>query len=96
MDIPTTQEILLFGIMLCATILFFGTIYVIELFIDSLCFLLKVCRDYFKIFLPEMENILLKEVADMVVILFEIVYFVLAIYSLPFNFAIFFKQHSVL
>ena len=43
MDIPVTQEIPLFRIVIYA--FFFGTMYVIELFIDSLFCVSKICRD---------------------------------------------------
>ena len=34
MEIPTTQDILFFRLMLCAIVLFFGATYEIALFID--------------------------------------------------------------
>ena len=42
MDIPTTQEILLFRLMLCAIVLFFGSTYAITLLIG----LFFVCQTY--------------------------------------------------
>ena len=41
-EIPTTQEILLIRLMLCAIVLFFGATYAITLFIDSFF----VCQTY--------------------------------------------------
>ena len=42
MDIPTTQDFLLFRLMLCAIVFFFGAMYAITLFIDSFF----VCQTY--------------------------------------------------
>ena len=41
MDIPETHNILLFRIMLCAIVLFFGTAYAITLFVDSFLLCVK-------------------------------------------------------
>ena len=48
MYIPTTKEILLFRLMLCAIVLFFGATYVITLFIDSFFCASNICSDSLK------------------------------------------------
>ena len=70
MEIPTTHEILLFRIMLCAIVLIFGATYVITLFIDSLF----VCQTYavilLELWLFETVNIIYQEIVQLVVGLF--------------------------
>ena len=46
MDITTTQDILLFRLMLCAIVLFFGETGTIALFIDSFFSVSNICSDY--------------------------------------------------
>ena len=48
MDIPTTQEILLFRLMLCATVLIFGATYAIAFFFGFFLFVSNICSDYFR------------------------------------------------
>ena len=48
MDITTTQDILLFRLMLRSITLFYGSTYVIELSIDLLFCVSNICRDYFR------------------------------------------------
>ena len=48
MEINTTQEILLFRIMMCDIVLFFSATYVIALFIYWLFFVSNICRDHFR------------------------------------------------
>ena len=43
MDISTTQEIILFGIILCAVVLFVGATYAITLFVDSYLCVSNIC-----------------------------------------------------
>ena len=45
MDITTTQEILLFRLMLCANVLFYEHIYVIEFFIDLIFCVSNMCSN---------------------------------------------------
>ena len=60
MDIPTTQEILLFRIMLCTIVLFFGATYEITLLIDSF-FVCRTCAVIFsELCLFETENVVLR------------------------------------
>ena len=47
-EIPTMHDILLFRVMLCAIILFFGATYTITLFIDSFFCVSNICSDYFR------------------------------------------------
>ena len=48
MEIPTTHEILLFNIILCAIVLFFGTTYAITLFNYSFFCVSNICSDSFR------------------------------------------------
>ena len=48
MEITTTHEILLFSLMLCTIVLFFGAMYAIELFIDSFLCVPNICSDSFR------------------------------------------------
>ena len=84
MDIPTTHEILLFRLMLCAIILFFDTTYAITLFIGSFF----VCQTYTAIILElrlfETEKESFQEIVQLVVIFFvlEFIVFVVVCISL--------------
>ena len=70
MEIPTTYNILLFRLMICAIVLVFGTKYDIKLFIDSFF----VCQTYavtlLDLCLFETENNLLEEIIQLIVVLF--------------------------
>ena len=70
MEIPTTHEILLFRLMLCAIVLFFGAMYDITLFID----LFFVCQTYavtlLELCLFETGKSLLEEIIQLIVVLF--------------------------
>ena len=48
MDIPTTHEILLLRLMLCAIVLFFGATYAITLFNYSFFCVSDICSEYFR------------------------------------------------
>ena len=48
MEIPTTHEIRLFTLMLCAIVLFFGATHDITLFIDSFFCVSNICSDSFR------------------------------------------------
>ena len=84
MDIPTTKEILLFRLMLCAIVLFFGATYAIKLFIASFF----VCQTYavilLEIYLFETEKILFQDIVKLIVVLFAAEFVVCFIVCLSF------------
>ena len=70
MEIPTTHNILLLRLMMCAIVLFFDVTYAITLFIDSFF----VCQTYAVILLEpcclKRENSLLEEIVQLIFVLF--------------------------
>ena len=84
MDIPTTQDILLFRIMIFAIVLFFGATYMISLFIDYFLCVSNICSDHFRTLSFETWKYYFLEFVQLVVVLFAAEYIFFVVVCLSF------------
>ena len=82
MDIPITQDILLFRLMLCTIVLFFGRTYAITLFVDSFFLPQTYVVILLKLRLFETEKTFFQEIVKLFVVLFSSEFFVFVVVSL--------------